>query len=53
MQGTKVNKLGRFYAAIHLYKNEARFKRSISYELILTLMGKLLFLFTWKANVEG
>ena len=34
-------------------KNEARFKRSISYELILTLMGKLLFLFTWKANVEG
>ena len=34
-------------------KNEARFKRSISYELILTLMGKLLFVVTWKANVEG
>ena len=40
MQGAKVNKLGFTLQHTCIDKNEARFKRGISYVLIFTLMGK-------------
>ena len=53
MQGAKADKLGFILQYTCIDRNEAGFKLNISYDLTLTLMGKLLFVFTWKANVEG
>ena len=46
MQSAKADKLGFTLQYTCMDKNEARFKLDISYEHILALMGKLLFVFT-------
>ena len=46
MQGAKVDKLGFTLQYTCIDRNEARFKLDIAYELTLTLMEKLLFMFT-------
>ena len=46
MQGAKADKLGFTLQYTCIDRNEARFKLDIAYELTLTLMQKLLFMFS-------
>ena len=46
MQDAKADKLGFILQYTCIDRSEAGFKLDISYDLTLTLMGKLLFVFT-------